>query len=230
MTQVEVRIPEKWSDILLSQYLEFYKAVKPYEGTDEYQKIVFERAVLHFCNVSADILYSLPNESLEEIKATLYEFLGEGMNQPLITTFEMGDLKFGFIPDMEKMSYGEYLDLVENTRDLWTFIPLTMSILYRPIVNKSGQVYSIKPYEGTDDNVVELFKQRLTMDVVWGAVAFFLDLQKDLLIDTLTYSQTVMDQLTPEQISQANQILTKNGLDITQLQRYLGMMSQSLTK
>lgn len=229
MTQVEVHIPEKWSDILLSQYLEFYKSVKPYEGTDDYQKIVFERAVLHFCGVGADMLYSLPNASLEEIKATLYEFLGEGMNQPLVTTFEIGDLHFGFIPDMEKMSYGEYLDLVENTKDLWKYIPLTMSILYRQVTSVSGQVYSIKPYEGTDDNVVELFKERLTMDIVWGAVVFFLNLQKDLLIDTLTYSQTVMDQLTPEQISQANQILIKNGLDITQLQRYLGMMSQSLT-
>lgn len=228
MTEIEINIPESWADIKLPQYLDFYKAIKPYEGTDEYQRIVFERSILHFCNVSAEILYKLPVSTLDEMKASIYDFIGKGMEQPLITTFTLGSTEYGFEPNLDELNYGPYLDAVSYSKDVWTYTPLLMSVLYRPVVGKRGQTYKIAPYRGTDDNVVDLFKSQLTMDIVWGAISFFLLLQKELVKDTLAYSQKVMKNLTPDQISQVNQILTKNGLDITQLQHYLEMTSQNL--
>jgi hypothetical protein len=228
MTDIEIKIPETWSEIRLSQYLAFYKAIKPYEGTNEYDRIVFERSVLHFCNISAEVLYKLPTQTLDEIKTTLTNFLGDGMKQPLVTTFTLGDTEYGFIPNLDEISYGEYLDLVSYSKEIWTFTPLLMDILYRPIVNKVGQAYTIQPYNGTNNNKVDMFKELLTMDIVWGAMAFFLDLQKDLMIDTLTCLNKQIENLTPDQTSQVKQVLAKNGLDITQLHSYLEMTSQNL--
>lgn len=230
MTEIEINIPESWADVKLSQYLDFYKAVKPYEGTDEYQRIVFERSILHFCNVSAEILYKLPTTTLDEMKASIYDFIGKGMEQPLITTFRLGETTYGFEPNIEEIKYGPYLDAVSYSKDLWAYIPLLMAVLYRPVVDKRGQAYSIKPYTGTDDNVVDLFKSQLTMDIVWGAISFFLLLQKELVKGTLAYSQKVMKNLTPQQTSAVKEILTKNGLDIAQLQHYLEIMSSNLTQ
>ena len=79
MTEIEIKIPENWSEIKLPQYLAFYKAVKPYEGTSEYGRVVFERSVLHFCNISSEVLYKLPTQTLDEIKTTLTNFLADGM-------------------------------------------------------------------------------------------------------------------------------------------------------
>lgn len=226
--EIKINVPENWSEIKLPQYLAFYKAIKPYEGTDEYERIVFERAILHFCGISSNVLYKLPIETLNEIKSTMYNFIYNGMKQPLTTQFELNNTEYGFIPSLDEMSYGEYLDIVSYTKDVWTYVPLLMSILYRPITNKFGDSYIIEAYSGTNDHRVTLFKEHLTMDVVWGAIAFFLDLQIDLMKDTLTYLNQEMNKMTEEQISQANTILQKNGLDIIQLQSLLTMTSQNL--
>ena len=230
MTEIEIKIPENWSEIKLPQYLAFYKAVKPYEGTSEYDRIVFERSVLHFCNISSEVLYKLPTQTLDEIKTTLTNFLADGMKQPLVTTFTLGDTEYGFMPNIDEMTYGEYLDLVSYSKEIWAFTPLIMDILYRPIISKTGQAYIIEPYNGTNNDRVDVFKDLLTMDIVWGAIAFFLDLQKDLMIDTLTYLSNQMENLTPDQTTQVKQVLAKNGLDITQLHSYLEMTSQNLMK
>lgn len=229
MSEIKINIPENWSEVKLPQYLAFYKAIKPYEGTDEYERVIFERAILHFCGISSNILYNLNVEILKEIKQTISAFLADGMKQPLVTKFKLNDTEYGFIPSLDDMSYGEYLDLISYTKDIWAYTPLLMSILYRPINAETGDKYTIETYNGTNDDRVALFKDHLTMDVVWGAIAFFLDLQIDLVKDTLTYlNKEMMDNMTEKEIFQANTILKENGLDITQLQSYLKTTSSTL--
>lgn len=130
----------------------------------------------------------------------------------------MGDTEYGFIPKLDEMSYGEYLDLVAYSKDMWNNMPTIMSILYRPITKRKGLEYQIKPYSGTNQDTVDMFEELITMDAVFGATSFFLDLQMDLLNATLTYSmEMLMKDQTPETL-QALETLAKNGVDITQLQ------------
>jgi hypothetical protein len=69
------------------------------------------------------------------------------------------------------------------------------------------------------------------MDVVFGAVAFFLSLQADLQTGILTYIMDMMkEEKTDPRISQALLDLEKNGVDIVQLQSFLTMTSQNLTQ
>jgi hypothetical protein len=67
------------------------------------------------------------------------------------------------------------------------------------------------------------------MDIVFGAISFFLDLQKDLLIGTLTYSLDQMKGIKDPKVLAALKDLEENGPVITQLQSYLTMISQNLT-
>jgi nanoRNase/pAp phosphatase (c-di-AMP/oligoRNAs hydrolase) len=67
------------------------------------------------------------------------------------------------------------------------------------------------------------------MDVIFGAVAFFLNLQKDLRTGILTYTQTLMTESKDPRILAALEDLQKNGVDITQLQSFLTTTSQNLT-
>jgi hypothetical protein len=66
------------------------------------------------------------------------------------------------------------------------------------------------------------------MDVVFGATAFFLNLQKDLRTGILTYTQKLMTESKDPRILAALEDLTKNGVDITQLQSFLTTTSQNL--
>ena len=57
-----------------------------------------------------------------------------------------------------------------------------MSILYRPVVKKQGDMYAIEPYSGTLNPKPFL---EVGMDVHFGALFFLLGLSTDLLSDTL---------------------------------------------
>ena len=41
--KVTITYPESWADIKLSQYLRYYKVIKPYVDTEEYDKISLEK-------------------------------------------------------------------------------------------------------------------------------------------------------------------------------------------
>jgi len=227
--QITISYPESWAEIKLSDYLKFYKQVKPYEGTDEAAKINLEAAALHFCKVPAEYLYSLPVDSFDKISNTLAKLFTDSKSMPLVAKFETNKTMYGFMPELDNMSYGEYLDLVSYTsKNMWDNIPIIFSILYRPVTNSLGKNYTIEPYTGTNDDRIELFKHVLTMDVVFGATAFFLGLQKDLQTGILTYTMEMMKNKTNPKISQALQDLEKNGVDIAQLQSFLTMTSQNL--
>jgi hypothetical protein len=105
-----------------------------------------------------------------------------------------------------------------------------MSILYRPVTKSLGNSYTIEKYDGTKLETVDLFSQGLTMDIVFGAISFFLLLQKDLVSATLTYLVTEMKTIKNKEVQIALQDLGKSGLDITQLPSLLNKTFQSLTQ
>ena len=105
----------------------------------------------------------------------------QGEKMSLVKHFVVGSTKFGFIPSLDEMSYGEYLDLSTYSKDLWPNAPTVMSILYRPVTKELDGKYEIQPYSGTNEDMETLFKSALTMDIVWGAIGFFTILSKDLL-------------------------------------------------
>lgn len=225
--KIEVTYPESWTDIKYSQYSKYYKQIKPYEGTDELPKMVVDQGALNFCKVPAEHLYQLPTEAINKI-ATVITNLVSNTKLPLVKTFTVDNTEYGFMPNIEEMSYGEYLDLTTYFKDMWNNIPIIMSILYRPITKQLGKTYEIEAYTGTNDDRIELFKHVLTMDIVWGAIAFFLDLQKDLLIGTQIYLQKELKNLTKGN-STVKMALMKNGVDTTQLQFLQEMTSLNLT-
>ena len=216
--KLTITYPESWAEIKYSQYLKYYKQVKPYEGTDDYKRVSIEAAALHFCKVPAELLYQLPEATFDKINATLFSLFESASKLVLSNQFTVDDTTYGFIPALDEMSYGEYLDLVNYTgKNTWENIPISFSILYRPVTRQIGNQYTIEPYTGTNDDRIELFKHALTMDIVFGATAFFLDLQKDLLTDILTYSKEILEKQKDPKIIAALQDLKESGLDIVQL-------------
>ena len=226
--RIEVNLPASWQDITLKEYLAYQKALKPYEGVEEYHSISFEKAINYFCNISTEDLYNIPVESYNGLYDSVKEIFKEGYDLPLVHRFTILSTEFGFIPSLNEMSYGEYLDLVTYFKDMWTNMPTIMSILYRPVVESDKNTYSITTYTGTSESTEELFKEKLTMDIVWGAIGFFLNLQRDSLKGILIFLAKEMKKVTTD--TALLETLTKNGQDISQLQSLLTEMSQGLTK
>jgi hypothetical protein len=226
--ELEITIPEGWEDIKLSKYLAYAKALKPYEGAVDYEQVMYEKAINHFCDLSTEMLHKLPMENYDGIIDLIRTLFMQGDEMPVVKKFTVSSTEFGFIPNLDNMTYGEYLDLSTYSKDLWQNLPTFLSIVYRPITKRDGETYEIEPYNGTNDDIVTLFTHALTMDIVWGAIGFFTLLQKDLLKGMGTYSIQMLEKMKTN--TQVLETLTKNGVDTSVLQSSQETISQSLIK
>ena len=52
--QITITYPESWAEIKYSDYLKFYKQIKPYEQTDQYETKSLEAAAVYFCKVPTE--------------------------------------------------------------------------------------------------------------------------------------------------------------------------------
>lgn len=224
---MQIITPTSWADIKLVDYLKWYRAVKPYENTEQYFDKAVINAIEYFTNVSGDEYIKMPAKDVTDAQIALAQLLQSIETNQLVKTFDIEGVKYGFIPSFDNISYGEYLDLISYTKNVWGEVPTIMSILYRPII-KSGRTYTIEEYNGTNEDRIELLNYYLTMDVVFGAFSFFLHLQRDLVIGTQHYLKSLLSQMDKEG-SVMNKALIKNGVDTTQLQSLQEMISQNLT-
>ena len=108
------------------------------------------------------------------------ELITEAINKkPVFSpTFEMGGVKYGFIPNLDDISYGENRDMTGYINE-WSTMHLAMAVGYRPITIKKGGKYLIEDYNGTGDSG-ELMKD-CPLDIVQGMNVFFYNLINDLL-------------------------------------------------
>jgi hypothetical protein len=224
--EIEIRIPETWQDVTIQQYLKFYNAMKPYDGAEEYSTKIVEVAAYYLCNIDANTLNKLPIDTFNEIAKSIMDLILSGRKQELVKSFVLGEIKYGFINNLDHMTYGEYVDMVTYSKDSYENAAILCSILYRPILEEYKGTYKIEDYKGTNENQIDLFYQKLTMDIVFGALGFFLNLQTDLSNSTLTYTIQEMQKILETPTSTAAQILAENGVCTEQLQLLQEMIQQ----
>ncbi len=93
-------------------------------------------------------------------------------------TFKMGGVEYGFIPNLDEITYGENRDLTGYINE-WQTMHLAMAVSYRPITLKKGGKYLIEEYAGT--NATAELMRDCPLDVVQGMNVFFYNLINDLL-------------------------------------------------
>jgi hypothetical protein len=101
----------------------------------------------------------------------------------LTPTFKIGEQEFGFVPELDNITYGEFVDLDTYLQDVEN-LHKAMAVLYRPIVQKVKSRYLIEPYESAS-KYSDTMKQA-PMHVALGALLFFWRLGNELLQATLT--------------------------------------------
>ena len=180
------------SEITLEQYQRFLK-VQQINKDDDY--IIQLKMIEIFCNVDFKDARNIKFTDVERIIEKLTETFQEKPN--LIRTFKMDGVEYGFIPSMEEMTFGEYIDVD-------TYLPqedqmhLAMNVLYRPIKSKKASKYSIEDY---DINIKERMKQ-MPLNVMLSATFFLQNLGLELLSVTSNYLQEEMEkqQLSPQDL------------------------------
>ena len=187
---VNLRIPTTLNEITLGQYQEYAK-LQDLSETDLQLK-----TIEIFCNVPPIVVRNMKATDIVEI-CSIISGMFDTKHQ-LISMFKLNGVEYGFIPSLEDMSFGEYVDLDTFIGDNDN-LHRAVNVLYRPIEHRQGNRYTIKEY---DPNTSEIAKD-MPLDAVLGAVVFFYNLGKDLSIAMLNCldkknEQTLAEYLTSQ--------------------------------
>jgi hypothetical protein len=213
--KIDINIPETLNEITLNQYQKFEKLVKDNDASE----FVNQKTIEIFCDIQLKEVARIRLADTEELLNHLNNLLSQ--KPKLIPTFKMGTVEFGFIPKLEDMTSGEYIDLEAYLSDTQT-LHKAMAILYRPITSKVKGMYTIEEYESSEK--YSEYLKYMPLDVVLGCMLFFSTLHNDCVKGLMDYIQNEV-----EHSEIAKQILEKNGVGISQFMPQLKEIYSDLT-
>ena len=191
--QIEINVPTSLNEITLEQYQRYLKATE--ETPDG--SLLDAKIIEIFCGIPVSESYKLKMSSVQSIVDILVDMLNEKPTH--INRFSLDGVQYGFIPDLDEMSLGEYVDLDGNASD-WQKMHIAMNVLYRPIKIKKGTKYSIQEYTAEDPDKMK----DMPLGVAIGSLFFFYKLGLELSSHTILSSvnqqemETIQEQLTSE--------------------------------
>lgn len=222
--KVDITVPESIAEIPLLNYQKFLKVQ---ENSDD-QEFIAQKMIEIFCGIEL--------KDVAKIKLTDMNNLVEHFNKifsvkPVFyQRFKLKEMEFGFIPNLEEISWGEYIDL-EHHMNSWEEFHKAMAVMYRPITKSSKDKYEIAPYTASEE-WHELMKY-MPMEIAISARVFFYNLGNELLNSTLSYLEAQMIRMKSRKgrrISQKEANLLSNGDGILAYMQSLREISQNLTK
>lgn len=193
--KIKITIPTSLKDIKLSQYQKFIKTTK--DSKDNLW--INNQTVGIFCNLTDEQVRGMSKKDYNSILISLADILKQ--DGEFRSVIKHNGKEYGFIPCLDDITVGEQAD-IDSMINEWDKMDRVMAILYRPITIKRKSRYLIEEYTGNEKPL------DLNMEVVNGALVFFYNLFRDLLIYTQNYIKEVAHK--PEVL----QILEKNGVGI----------------
>ena len=192
--KVDIEIPESLNEVTLDQYQRYLKIQ---ENNDD-EKFLAVKMIEIFCGIRGDHVLLMRATDINSIVQILTEMLND--KPKLVHNFKMKGTQYGFIPKLDDMSFGEYIDLDTFIGD-WENMHRAMNVLYRPVVNQYGDKYNIQDY---DVDIAERLKD-MPMSAVLGSIVFFYNLGMDL-------SKAMLNYLTEEEMGLAQHLISdENG-------------------
>jgi len=176
--KLKITIPTALNEITLAKYQKFLQIAKDNPDGDFLQ----HKMVEIFCGIDLNNVAQISYKDVNEITTNLSELFTH--KYELKKTFKLGNTEFGFIPNLDDITFGEYSDLDKYITD-WDMMHNAMAVLYRPITNKIKDKYSIEDYNGSY-TYCDVMKYA-PVDVVLGAMVFFYNLGNELLKSTMHY-------------------------------------------
>lgn len=193
--KLAITIPTDLSEIKLSQYQKFLNIAEQNEESD----FVHHKMIEIFCNVELKYVSQFKRKQIVEIVTTINKLFEK--IPPFKNRFVLDGTEYGFIPNLDDISQGEYMDLDNYITD-WRDLHRAMAVMFRPVKTKLKDKYTIESYEGSDWYAEKMLDAPL--DVVLASRVFFYHLGNELLKSTLIYL---------EENPQIQTILNKHNLE-----------------
>ena len=140
----------------------------------------------------------------EDIVKTISDMFNE--KPALVKKFKIGKTEYGFHPELDSLTLGEYIDLDTFIGD-WDNMEKAMNVLYRPILVTVKERYSIDEYNV--DNFANALD--MPMDAVMSSIFFLWNLGLELSTVMTNYLDSQETELLTQHLSSQ-----KNGVGTEQ--------------
>ena len=200
--KLTINIPETLNEVTLKQYQKWLKIA---DGK-ELDSFLQQKMVEIFCNI--------PLKNVLQIKAIDINKICEQLSKlftkepKFIDKFTMNEKEFGFIPKLDDISFGEFVDLDTYLAD-WEMMNKAIGVLFRPITYKKKNQYLIEDYESSD----KYDMTETTLDVVFGSLVFFYSLRNELQKTILSYLATQKEIELPQHLQDS--LLNGAGINLS---------------
>ena len=213
--KVSINIPTSLNDITLNQYQQWLKIA----DKKEIDNFLQQKLIEIFCNIPLKTVTAIKATDADVIVNDILKLFKE--EPPFKDRFTLSGVEYGFIPKLDDMTLGEYVDL-DNLLSEWEQMHIAMNVLFRPITFKKKNKYLIKEYEAKENaNMKEM-----PLSIVFGALVFFWNLRNELQKHILNY----LANQTEVPISQELRDSLKNGVGINLSMDWQTETSSTLTK
>ena len=133
MVEVSISLPKSINDIKLGDYQKYMKVYEANKDVDDANFLEL-KLLEAFCEIDLLTANQMPFETFDFALQYMSDIFKE--KTPLIRRFKMKGIdgvtaEFGFIPNLSKMSLGEYVDLDTYISDMEN-MHKAMAVLFRP--------------------------------------------------------------------------------------------------
>jgi len=156
-----------WADVTIGQYQE----IMSIQTTNKISKFIESLSIILDCD--PQVIRDMNMKKYNELVAD-FQFLSKQPESVIEHIIEVDGKRYGMIPQLDFISTGEWMDAESWKDDAVNNIHLYAALLYRPITKEDGEVYEIEPHKSSGFlERANLFRDRLSINVINGAVLFF---------------------------------------------------------
>ena len=167
---------KSWNDVTLDKWV---KLISKKEKTKSQE-------ALDTISVLSDIPKKVINElGIQDVSIILKKiaYLQQEDNSKLKKIFKLNDIDYGFHPNLEEITLGEYADIETYLKNgIENNLTELMAVLYRPITERDGKDYSIEAYGISDTRMRAKKLEKMKASDVNNALVFFWIFANELLI------------------------------------------------
>ena len=211
--KIEINVPTSLNEITLGQYQKYLKIAE----NNPDGNFLDAKMIEIFCGIPLSDSYKIKMSSVRAIVDILVNLLESKPTH--VERFEMNGVQYGFIPDLDEMSLGEYIDL-DNNASQWDNMHVAMNVLYRPIKTSKLGKYNIEDYNVKNPEAMK----DMPLGAAIGSLFFFYNLGIELANHTILYSNNQAEM----EIYQEQLTSIENGGGINQFMVSLTEILQNL--
>ena len=165
---------QNWKDVNLERWIKLMKVKDEHKANSAIDNI----------HALADIPKKLIKQlSIHDVSVIIKKIaeMQVQANENLQNIITVDNKEYGFHPNLDDMTIGEFADLEHYIKlGIHDHMPQIMAILYRPVVEKKNEAYTIEAYDGNITIRSEEFK-KMSAEQVQSSLVFFWSLGSKLL-------------------------------------------------